>query len=167
MQEVIDHIWIGSDKDDAEAKRRGYARLVCAKDANGGHREMLGYTTMGAPQGPNYLFVQRGNHAAMNLIDVDDPEMIPTEMLDQGLEFAFKQYKSGHKILFHCNAGHSRSPSCALAFLRTIGEMPHSLKTSMHVFKTLYRPYDPGVGMRKKLAENWNRWENIYARVSS
>ena len=165
MEQIIDRIWVGSDKDDAEAKRRGYSRLVCAKDANGGHREMLGYTTRGAPHNAEYLFAQRGNWGAMNCIDVDGPEMIPTEMLDKGLAFAAKEYKAGHKILFHCNAGHSRGPSTALAFLRTIGEMPWSLRHSFHVFKTLYRPYDPGIGMKKKLAENWDRWKDIYGSV--
>ena len=160
MENIIDGVYVGGDKDVSEAKRRGYARLTCAKDGPDGHREMLGYQSLGAPRDTHYLFVQKGTHAAMNCIDVDSPSMIPTEMLDDGLRFAKRMRDAGNTILFHCNAGRSRGPSTALAFLRTIGEMPWSLKHSMHVFKTLYPPYDPGKGMKAKLVENWDRWKD-------
>jgi hypothetical protein len=166
MQEIINGIWVGSDKDVSEAKRRGYSRLTCAKDGPDGHREMLRYTSLGAPKDANYLFVQKGEHAALNCIDVDDPNMIPVKMLDQGLKFIHEQRLAGHKILIHCNAGRSRGPSTALAYLRTIGEMPHSLKHSVHIYKTLYPPFDPGKGMKAKLVENWDRWKDIYAGSS-
>ena len=162
MEEIIDGIWVGSDKDVPEAKRRGYARLCCAKDGPDGHREMLGYTTLGAPKDKNYFFVQRGKHAAMNCIDVDNPDFISNDMLDEGLAFVHRMRQAGNKILIHCNAGHSRGPSTTLAYLRTIGEMPHSLRTSVHIFKTLYRPFDPGAGMKAKLVENWERWKGLW-----
>ena len=160
MENIIKGIYVGGDSDVPEAKRRGYARLTCAKDGPDGHREMLAYTSLGAPKGLNYLFVQKGEHAAMNCIDVDNSNMIPTEMLDDGLRFAKRVRDASHTILFHCNAGRSRGPSTALAFLRTIGEMPWSLKHSLHVFKTLYPPFSPGKGMKEKLVENWDRWKD-------
>src|ERR1017187_6545377 len=87
VEEIIDNLWLGSDDDVPEAKKRGYARLTAAKDGPDGHRSILGYTTLGAPKGKNYLFARKGDHAAMNLIDVEDPEFISDAMLDEGLAF--------------------------------------------------------------------------------
>jgi hypothetical protein len=164
MENIIDHIYVGSDKDDAEARRRGYSVLVCAKDANGGHREMLGYDTMGAPKGPNYLFVAKGHSAAMNCIDTDDVNMIPTEMIFEGLRWAKKEYDAGRTILFHCNRGHSRSPTTALMFLRAIGEMPHGFTESLKIWRKLYPPYDPEVGMKNKAHMLWKELPMLFSK---
>jgi hypothetical protein len=42
MEEVIPRLFVGGDKDVAEAKKRGYARLTAAKDGPDGHRAILG-----------------------------------------------------------------------------------------------------------------------------
>lgn len=162
MEEVIKGLWVGSDEDVPEAKKRGYSRLACAKDGPDGHRAMLGYTTMGAPKGPEYLFAERGHWAAMNIIDVDDPSMIPDKMIDAGLKFIHEQMSAGRKILVHCNAGHSRGPSTAMLYLRTIGELPQGFKQAKHVFKTLYRRYDPGHGMEAKSRSRWQELKDKY-----
>lgn len=162
MEKIINQIYVGSDKDDAEAHRRGYSVLVCAKDAIGGHREMLGYDTMGAPKGADYLFVAKGHSAAMNCIDVQDVDMIPDEMIFKALKWAKKEYDAGRTILFHCNAGHSRGPTTALMFLRAIGEMPHGYRTSVKVFKTLYPPYDPEIGMKDKAHILWGELPTLF-----
>ncbi len=162
MQNIIDRIYVGSDKDDAEAHRRGYSVLVCAKDAIGGHREMLGYGTMGAPKGDDYLFVAEGHSAAMNCIDVQDVDMIPTKMIFAALKWAKKEYDAGRTILFHCNAGHSRGPTTALMFLRALHEFPYSFNRSKRIFKSLYPPYDPEIGMRDKAHMLWEELYNLF-----
>lgn len=160
MQEIIDRLWVGSDADVPEAKRRGYARLTAAKDGPDGHREMLGYTTMGAPKDENYLFVRKGDHAAMNLIDIDDPEFISEKMILQGIEFAQEMWSKGKKILIHCNAGHSRGPTTAFLFMRSIGELPQPFNRAKKIFKALYEPWDPGHGMEFVARKMWNEIEN-------
>jgi hypothetical protein len=156
VEEIIKGLWVGGDKDVPKAKERGFSRLTCAKDGPDGHRAMLKYTTMGAPKGPEYLFAQRGHWAAMNCLDIDDPLMIPDEMILDGLRFIHQQRTQNHEVLVHCNAGHSRGPSTALLYLRSIGEMPGGAGASMRKYKTLYPPFDPGVGMKAKIRELWD-----------
>jgi hypothetical protein len=158
MQQVIPKLYVGSDADVLEAKRRGYARLTAAKDGPDGHREILGYTTRSAPKGPNYLFAtdEGGNHAAMNLIDVDDPQFIPEEMILKGIAFAQEMWKEGKTILIHCNAGHSRGPTTAMLFLRSIGELPQPFNRARKIYKALYPPFDPGHGMEYIARKLWD-----------
>ena len=155
MEKIIDRIYVGSDDDIAKAKERDYTRLTCAKDGPDGHRAMLGYTTMGAPKDEEYLFATRKHWGAMNCIDVKDPDMLPDKMIFEALRWAKKEYDAGRTILFHCNAGHSRGPTTALMFLRAIGEMPHGFTESLKIYRKLYPPYDPEVGMKQKAHMLW------------
>lgn len=155
MEQIIDRFYVGSDEDVAKAKERGFSRLACCKDGPDGHRAMLGYESLGAPKGKNYLFARKGNWMALNLIDVDDPRYIPDAALDAGLSFIDEQMTAGNKILIHCNAGMSRGPSVALMYLRKIGEMPYTFGRAMHIFKTLYPKYSPGFGMEHHVKARW------------
>lgn len=162
MEKIIDRIYVGSDKDVAKAEERGYSRLTCAKDGPDGHRAMLGYTTMGAPKDDDYLFASRKHWGAMNCIDTNDPDMIPQEMLFEGLQWAKKEYDAGRTILFHCNAGHSRGPTTALMFLRAIGEMPNGFTESLKIYRKLYPPYDPNSGMKQKAHMLWKELPTLF-----
>jgi hypothetical protein len=164
IHNIIKGLWLGDDEGVAEAKRRGYARLACCKDGIDSHRSMLGYDTLGAPKGGEYLSARRGNVMALNLIDHPDPDMIPDAAIDAGLKFIKEMQDKGQKVFVHCNAGHSRSPSITLMFLRAIGEMPHSLPTSERMFKTIYREYDPGTGMRAHTRARWEKLPNFFLR---
>lgn len=160
MVEIIDHIWVGSDKDFSEAKRRGYAILTCAKDGLYGHRSILKYTTLAAPRDKNYFFVERGKHASCNLIDSDDPNFIPEKVITPAIQYITKHYRAGDKILIHCNAGHSRGPTTALMFLRTIGEFPEPFLRAMGKFKTLYPDYEPRQGIEQYARSHWSILNN-------
>lgn len=162
MENIIDKIYVGSDEDVSEAKRRGYSRLTCAKDGPDGHRAMLGYTSLGAPQDAEYLFASRGHWGAMNCIDHEEVEYIPTKMILAGLKWAKKEYDAGRTILFHCNHGHSRGPTTALMFLRAIGEMPHGFTESVKIFRKLYPEYDPQIGMKQKAQELWKELPTLF-----
>ena len=149
---------MGGDKDVPEAKDVGMHGCGAEKTALTGHRDLLGYTTRAAPKGQNYLFVRKGDHAAMNLIDTDDPELFPKKCFSEGIRFTQEMWSEGKKILVHCNAGHSRGPTMAMLFLRSIGELPQPFNRAEKIFHTLYPPYDPGHGM-----EFWARklWDKI------
>jgi hypothetical protein len=155
MEEIIKRLYVGSDADVAKAKERGYSRLACCKDGPNGHRAMLGYTSLGAPKGRDYLFAQKGNWMALNLIDSDDPTMIPDKVLDVGLKFIAEQMDAGKTILVHCNAGRSRSPSIVMLYLHSIGELSQSFNRARHIFHTIYPPFDPGHGMEFKIRTRW------------
>lgn len=158
MEHLVRNIWLGSDDDVKEAERRGYSLLAACKEGPNGHRAMLGYTTLGAPKDKNYYFAQRGHWMALNLLDLDDPEWIPDEAIDAGLNFLKQETDAGRKVFVHCNAGRSRGPTISLMYLRAIGELPQSFPRAERIFRTLYRDYSPGVGIRTHAK---NRWESL------
>ena len=162
MEEIIRGLYLGSDKDVEKAKARGYARLCVCKDGPDSHRGMLGYTTMSAPKGKDYLAVREDDIMALNVIDVDDPLMIPDEALDEGLKFIHEMQEKGRILLVHCNAGHSRSPSLTLMYLRAVGEMPDSFVRAEKIFRTIYPDYDPGIGMNARVRERWKSLPDFF-----
>lgn len=156
MENIIRGIYVGSDKDVAEAERRGYAILACCKDGINSHRSVLGYTTMAAPKGKDYLFVRKGDLMALNLIDVENPHLIPTEVIEAGIKFVREMAEKKKTVLIHCNAGRSRSSTICLLYLRSIGEFPQPINRAMKMFKTIYEPFSPSHGMEVKLRELWD-----------
>lgn len=162
MEKIVDQIYVGSDKDVEKAKERDYSRLAACKDGPDGHRAMLGYDSMGAPKGDDYLFASKGHWGAMNCIDVKDADFIPDKMIFAALKWAKKEYDAGRTILFHCNAGHSRGPTTALMFMRAIGEMPSGYNSSVKIFRSLYPPYSPEVGMKQKAFMLWEELPKLF-----
>lgn len=162
MENIIKNLYLGSDKDVAAAKERGYARLAACKDGIDSHRSMLGYTTMGAPKDKNYLSARTENVMALNLIDAENPDMIPDEVLDTGMKFIKEMMDKGKKIFVHCNAGHSRSPVLTMMYLRAIGELPESFTMAERVFRKLYDDYDPGPGMRDHARRRWSQLRGFF-----
>jgi hypothetical protein len=155
VEEIIKGLWLGSDEDVPKAKERGWARLCACKDGIDSHRSMLEYETRGAPDGKDYYFARKGDVLALNLIDSEDPEMIPDKVIDAGLKF-IKEMQDKHRILLvHCNAGHSRSPIITLMYLHAVGELPQNYITASKRFKYLYDKFDPGVGMESHARERW------------
>jgi hypothetical protein len=163
MQHIIDGIYLGGDESVAKAKELGYARLCCCKDGPDSHRSMLGYTTLGAPKGKNYLYAREGNVLALNLIDVEDPTMIQDECIDEGLRFIKEMQDKQLKLLVHCNAGMSRSPSIVLAYLRAADGLPDSFVAAKKRFKAIYHKYDPSVGIDAHVRERWKDLPNFFS----
>jgi hypothetical protein len=164
VEEIIKGLYLGSDDDVAEAKRRGYARLCCCKDGIDSHRSMLEYETRGAPEGKDYYFARKGDVLALNLIDSEDPTMIPDKVIDAGLKFIKEMQDSGTKLLVHCNAGMSRSPSIVLMYLHAVGEMPQGFIGAERQFRHMYDKYDPGVGMRSHARERWKSLPDFFRK---
>lgn len=161
MEEIIRGLWLGSDEDVPEAKKRGYARLSCCKDGVDSHRSMLGYTKLAAPKGKEYLFARRGDWAALNLIDVPDPELMPEEVLLKGIEFIHEMMIAGKKIFVHCNQGISRSPTVVMMYLRTIGELDQPFNRAQKIFDTLYPKHDPGTAIEYHARRMWDELKGI------
>lgn len=164
MEEIIRGLYLGSDKDVEKAKERGYARLCMCKEGPDGHRAMLGYKTLGAPKGKDYLSAREDDVLAVNILDLDDPTLIPDECIDKGLSFIKEMQDKGRKLLAHCNAGHSRSATTVLMYLRAIGEMPDSFLRAEHIFRTIYPPYEPNVGMRAHARERWKTLPEFFRK---
>lgn len=156
MVEIINHLYVGGDQDFDKAAEHGFAICSCCKEGPNGHRSVLEYTTLGAPKGKNYYFVERGKHLALNLIDSDDPNFIPKQAILPALDFIHKHLHAGDNVLVHCNAGRSRGPTTTLMFLRSIGEMPYNFVQAEKIYRTLYPKYDPGQGMRQFARSHWS-----------
>ncbi len=152
MDKIIDRLYVGDKDDVTTAEKRGYSILAACKDGSDDcHR--------GAPKDKDYHFYRTDKkHLALNLIDVPDPDMIPKEVIDEGLTFMKERYDAGDTVLSHCVVGHSRGPTMMLMFLRAIGEMPSGFRTSELKFRTLYPNYDPAMGMRQTAR---NRWDEL------
>jgi hypothetical protein len=156
-ENIAPNLYVGNDETyEALKDRPGWAFVRCCKYGPGGHQDTLQYHSLGAPKGPDYLTVTRGNRMALNFIDAEDPNFIPREMVDKGLHFIADKLAEGCKVLVACNAGHSRGPTTAMLFLRSIGELPGNFIASERKFTTLYPRYDPGLGVRQFARSEWS-----------
>lgn len=162
MEEIIDRLYVGDDADYTRTKdKSNFSFLRCCKEGPSGHRDLAGYRTPGAPKGDHYLLIRKGNTLALNMIDVDDPSFVADEMVKAGLQFIKERLETGDKVLVACNRGHSRGPVMALLYLRSVGELPQPFLKAEHIFRTLYRKYDPGKGTRQWARSHWREYENI------
>ena len=163
MEQIYNNLYIGGDVDYDKLKgKEGWSFSRCCKYGNGGHQQVLGYSSLGAPKDKNYLSARpEDNHIAINILDLDDPNMIPIKCVEVALSFIKERLDLGNKVLVSCNKGASRGPSMGLAFLRAVGDMPHSFGLSERIYHTLYPKYDPGLGMRQMLRSNWSYLDNL------
>jgi len=146
MKEIYKNLWVGSENDVPKAKERGYAIVTAAKDGAVSHRQLLGYTSMGAPKGPEYLVARRPKHLYLNLIDGDEPSYVPDAVIDAALSFITEKLDKGESVLVHCVEGLSRSPSIALMWLVKNGKLARD--GAVRKFKQLYPDYDPAPGIK-------------------
>lgn len=162
MEEIINRLYVGGDSDYERLKgKSGWSFLRCCKEGPGGHRETLGYSTHAAPKGPNYLAVEKGDRMALNFLDPTDPNLIPEKMVATGLEYVHKRLTAGDKVLVACNMGHSRGPTTAMLYLRSIGDLRGNFHSSERVFRTLYPKYDPGLGVRQFARHHWGGFNDM------
>lgn len=146
MKELYKNLWVGNENDVAKAREKGYAIVSACKDGLSSHRQLLGYTSMGAPKGAEYLVARRPKHLYLNLIDGDDPRYVPDQVIDAALSFISEHMDKGQSVLVHCVEGISRSPSIALLWLVKNGKMP--VDGAVRKFKQLYPDYDPAPGIK-------------------
>lgn len=159
MEEVYHDLFVGGDEDYEKTKdSKGWAFLRCCKYGDGSHQQLLSYHTLAAPEGKNKYIAHKGNLMALNLLDLHDPHYINSAMIEDGLEFIKEQLAGGNKVLVACNHGHSRGPSIALLYMRSIGELPYSLGMSERVFSALYPNYSPKQGIRQYVRMHWSDW---------
>jgi hypothetical protein len=158
MNQVYRDIYVGDDEDFEKVKgKEDWSIVRACKEGPGGHREAIGYHTQGAPKGPDYLFVKKKNLLSLNLIDVDNPDFIPDELIEEALKFIKDERAKDRKVLIACNAGVSRSPSIALLYLYVEGKLPRPYPQAVRMFRKLYPKYDPSAGIhiftRRKISQ--------------
>lgn len=124
------------------------------------HRQFVGYTGRGAPKGsPEYLWAERGNRLALNIVDAPKPEFFDKRMIDKALDFIELKINEGHDVFVHCNQGESRSPSlCLLYLIKHDIIKGETLEDCEAEFLKLYPEYNPGAGMRGFVKEHWREY---------
>jgi protein-tyrosine phosphatase len=156
MKQISPNVYVGSDEDYDKLKDdKSWAFVRCAKYGPGGHQQTLGYHTLAAPEGKNKFVARKGNLLALNLLDLDDPNFVPEEAIQQGLDF-IRDHVDSQKVLIACNAGVSRGPTMGLMWLRTIGRMPYGFMQSERQYRNLYRDYDPSLGIEQFARSHWS-----------
>ncbi len=169
MKQIIENLYCGNDHDylnlekehipgrDIDQPTNGWAVLHACKESY--HRTFVGYTGRGCPKdSPEYLWAERGNRLALNIIDAPKPEFFDKVMIDKALEFIEQRLSEGLKVLVHCNQGESRSPSICLLYLIKHGIIyGETLEDCESEFLKVYPEYNLGVGMRGFVGEHWGK----------
>jgi predicted protein tyrosine phosphatase len=149
MKEVFKDLWVGDDVDFeslAHTMAHSWSVVHAAKEPY--HRELIGYTTKSAPkEHPYYLFARFGNLLFLNLVDADNPNYIPEEIIDEATDFITDRLSLGDKVLVHCNEGNSRAPSLAFIWMVENGHLPSNFHDASREFSKLYPEFKPGKGM--------------------
>ena len=123
------------------------------------HRNALGYKRKGAPKDhPEYLIAERDHRLILNLVDAQNPEYIPYEIIDRAIEYIHEKLENNSKVLVHCNLGESRSPSIGLLYLvKYTDEISmDSFESALVDFIQKYPHYKPSRGIRGFMVSHWD-----------
>jgi len=165
MREVHKNLFCGNQLDAACVIRRngepldGWAVVHAAKEPF--HREFVGYKTPGAPKDhPEYLYAERGNRLALNMVDAPTANYFSRELFDKALEYIDNKLKEGYKVLVHCNQGESRAPSVCLLYMVKRGVLKGlSWVDCLQDFLVVYPYYKPGEGILEFLQANFDYYK--------
>lgn len=168
MREIIPNLFCGNDNDwlnlekehipgrDVDQPTQNWAVLHAAKEPC--HRKFVGYTGRGCPKdSPEYLWAERGNRLALNIVDAPKPEFFDKSMIDKALDFIGQKLSEGFKVLVHCNEGRSRS--CAIVMLYVVKRAYKSncsFEVAESEMKKIYPEMEFGIGIREHLIQNWD-----------
>lgn len=159
MQKVSENLYVGSDEDcEAVASDKNFVVVHSCKTC---HQKSLGCPGQLDKKSPFYLVLDDGEaNVYLNMIDasMEMEAKFGDPMFGAALSFIDKNVNDGKNVLIHCNKGQSRSPSVALAYLHSIGEISaETYEEAKEQFKEIYPAYDPGRGVEIYLKKNWNR----------
>ena len=161
MIEVYDNLYVGNQEDYERRVRFQQSWRVVHACKEPYHRQALGYTGRGAPKThPEYLIARRGDRLILNLVDADDPNYIPKEIINAALDFINEGLTNRIKTLVHCNQGESRSPAIAFLYLAShTDKIPKSsLEEAESAFREIYPNFNPGKGIHGFFAAYWGEY---------
>lgn len=170
MREVFPNLYCGNDNDYSNLMKEhipgreidqptdNWAVVHAAKEPC--HRQFVGYTGRGCPkESIEYLWAERGNRLALNIVDAPKAEFFDKSMIDKALEFIGQKLDEGLKVLTHCNEGRSRS--CALIILyvtKRVYKSTCSFEIAESEMKKIYPLMELGKGIREHLIQNWDKY---------
>ena len=161
MIEIRTNLFVGHQGDyEYQVKGQdGWAVVHACKEPY--HRQLLGYTTRGAPKDhPEYFFAERGNRLYLNLVDAPNPAYIPKEIIDKVISFIHEKLSEGLKVLVHCNQGESRGPGIGFLYLLQHSDaLPKtSLDDALAKFRQIYSAFYPSRGISGFIAAHWEEY---------
>lgn len=159
MIEVYSNLFVGSQDDEVSIRgQNGWFVVHACKEPY--HRLALGYTGRAAPKDhPEYLIARRKGCLILNLVDADNVDYIPAEIVDTALGDIHQNIVS-NSVLVHCNQGASRSPTIAFLYLLKYSSV-FSGKDYGEFSKEcvkLYPSYAPKRGMADYVRLNWLKY---------
>jgi hypothetical protein len=161
MIEVHHNLFVGSQDDEASIRgQSGWFIVHACKEPY--HRQALGYKGRGAPKDhPEYLIARRTGCLILNLVDVDNVDYIPTEIIDTAISDIHQNIASS-KVLVHCNQGLSRSPTVAFLYLLKFSDVfrRQDHNQDLQDFLKIYPSYTPAQGMADYVKINWLRYSS-------
>ena len=159
MIEVYNNLFVGAEQHEHVVRgQHGWFVIHACKEPY--HRQALGYTGRAAAKDhPEYLIARRDGRLILNLVDVDNVDYISADIVDAALD-AIQKNIGQHKILVHCNQGHSRSPSIAFLYLAKFTDLfaGQDIDAAWVAFKAIYPPFNPARGMADFIKINFNRY---------
>lgn len=157
MIEVTKNLFVGNQNDyeNLVKFRNDFSVVHACKEPY--HRKTLEYSGRGAPKNhPEYLIARRGSRLILNLIDVDDPNYIPKEIIFKAVNFIEKELSYAKKVLVHCNQGESRGPGIGIicfARSKAVSDLPYN--SVRKEFEKVYPMYNPSLGINRFLELHW------------
>ncbi len=158
MIEVYPNLFVGGQDDLHKVwYKSGWYVVSAAKEPH--HRAALGYTGRAASKDhPEYLVAKRDHHMILNLVDVDDPAYVSSELIDTATKEIHDELQFGaNKVLIHCNQGGSRAPTLAMLYLAKYTDEFAGMdyEQAADYFRATYPAYAPARGMALFAAQNW------------
>ncbi len=168
MIEISENLYVGAqtdlvhalDHDHIDGKEHVKSNwFVISSAKEPWHRQALGYTSRAvAKDHPEYLIAHRPGRLILNLVDVDDPAYIRSEIVEAAMTEIDRHLADGKKVLIHCNQGQSRAPTLGLLYLRRTSadyaDLTHEQGAAM--FRATYPAYAPAKGMALYSQQHWD-----------
>lgn len=106
-----------------------------------------------------YIIHVEPQNLYLNMIDhpTNMPAKFVTPMFRRAFDFIYDELNQGSRVLIHCNGGHSRAPSIALACLAQAAVVPNETYAEARLAPAFldYNKYTPAGGLRKYLTNEW------------
>lgn len=155
MVEISEGIYIGSSKDYEYNKNKDDMNFINAC-------KYPYWEEYAKEHSNNGLYAYSGNRLICNLVDADDSKYIPSEIIEECINYIEKSVKEKKKILINCNEGKSRSATIGLIYLikhKKISDNSDLFYKVLDKYKEIVPRYEPNLGMLSYVSD-------YYANIS-
>jgi protein-tyrosine phosphatase len=105
----------------------------------------------------NGLYAYENNRLICNLVDADDVNYIPKEIINECVGFIEKSVSAGKNILINCNEGRSRSATIGLIYLIKNNKINgDNFAEVMEKYKEIVPRFEPNLGMLSYASNYFN-----------